>query len=114
MQIEVRPHNSMKVVEDNNGKPILGDDGKPVKVPHITDTQMIFVNGTHVGYCGHKPGMPVNLIIPNPPESFRNDIKEAVEEQLGGPVSKVSAPPAKPLPPLTFREEEQYFEDGIN
>lgn len=52
------------------------------------------MNGTmaRIGYCGDKPGMPINLIRRFTPE-FAEGVKAFVEKELDGPVKSVHQPP---------------------
>lgn len=71
MAVELRPH--------------------PCKL--ITDQKAIYVNGVMLGYCGDKPGMPINFIKPFEKISTETveQVKAKVAEEIGEG-GKVSAP----------------------
>jgi hypothetical protein len=54
---------------------------------------MIFCNGMHVGYIGHQPGAPLNLITRNLADFQIAAISDAIAQKFGGWAGPVSMPP---------------------
>ncbi len=65
--------------------------------PVHADQRRILNDADLLGYCGDKPGMPVNLIV-RQNDANVDEIKTFVETQVGE-VSKVCQVPAEPKPP---------------
>lgn len=53
--------------------------GLTVNVPQ----DRIFFEGRHVGYCCHKPGSPLNLIVCDLSESAKCQIQKALNDRDG-------------------------------
>ena len=55
--------------------------------PFVLDQQRLRFWGTVCGYCGTRPGMPVNFLLPpqcSLTEDEKADVIEAVMEAVGG------------------------------
>jgi len=65
--------------------PHVGDDGTRF------DQNQIFLGKKRLGYCGTKPGRPINLIVKVSPE-LKAGIEALVEREIGAP-NKTSVAP---------------------
>lgn len=75
-ELELRPHIATRI------------DGR---VETFAQDQ-IFLNGTRIGYVGHKPGESISLIRPADAETVA-EIQKLVEEKRGTPASHVQIAP---------------------
>lgn len=104
---EIRPHRSREIVRGTDGKPLRDNDGNIVRRPHIFDVEEIWLKDQHIGYCNKEPNTGISLIIPDPPKSFRDEVKAFVEQHYGHAKTKVSAPPSQSrIPDIAASEED--------
>lgn len=78
MLIELKPHVGKHLVS-----------GKPV--PFQQD--VIFADGQQVGYVGWQANAPINLIVPDPDDSLKAAVREAVQAKHGGTEDRRLASP---------------------
>lgn len=98
LKVELKPHVGQEVVRDPTSRqPMLGSDGQPLTVEIHHKQCLVFAEGKQVAiYCGlaKEPGKYLSFIAPYP-EAFQQVIAAKVAELVGGPPSKVGAPPAE-------------------
>ena len=54
--------------------------------------RQIMIDGIRVGYCTMKVGMPITLIV-RLKECEERSVREYIEKEIGGMVSRISQPP---------------------
>ena len=93
--IELKPHVGKHMVT-----------GRPIELKQ----DMIFCDGEHVGYIGHQPGAPLNLITRTLQDFQIAEISEAIARKFGGWAGPVSMPPE--IDEDTWADFEDDEEDG--
>lgn len=81
----------MEIERDISLRPHTGRDGNGSLVRLAQD--WILLNGVGIGFVGHAPGSPINLIRPTD-EATREEIRRVVELARSAPVGQIHTAPA--------------------